>query len=441
MSNLEAFYGPNAGYVLELYERYGENPESVDPATRAVFDRWKQEGELPKATTEAQAESAAGQRQLIESLKRCLREPIFDREIRQLLEQATQDPTRYSALLRRLLSQIHAASTTILYPNQPPSLQPLEDCYRPKRERGDDNHFGWRRLISDAGQIALKLVEIEDQEGKWYRAYFVVLALRLMLLARLYDIRAEINENVVGKEPVKNAFEQPQVVVQKFLEKCSDYHAQIREWGLYEVLPPGWKESGDSTAYNAWSRDFGRASDTEIYWSLFARDIGTELRYQSRRMQLKHLWSKVRYTGPDVQVPAHFLSALPLPESYRKNIYIGIQKSKPFLQALGLWIFKVIAGFGLKPARFVGTVIGTIIFFSLFYFIDDAWARCNHVTWSLGAYLQEIYYAIGNFTSVGTNPGGPCGPRTDVLISIETLMGYFLLSLLAAMLVARIIDR
>ncbi len=34
------FHGPNAGYVLELYERYRQNPDSVDPATRAFFARW-----------------------------------------------------------------------------------------------------------------------------------------------------------------------------------------------------------------------------------------------------------------------------------------------------------------------------------------------------------------------------------------------------------------
>ena len=37
MSDLSAFYGPNAGYALELYDRYRENPEAVDPETRAFF--------------------------------------------------------------------------------------------------------------------------------------------------------------------------------------------------------------------------------------------------------------------------------------------------------------------------------------------------------------------------------------------------------------------
>ncbi len=32
------FYGPNAGYLFDLYENYLNNPASVDPATRAIFD-------------------------------------------------------------------------------------------------------------------------------------------------------------------------------------------------------------------------------------------------------------------------------------------------------------------------------------------------------------------------------------------------------------------
>ena len=37
---LGPFEGVNAGYVLELYERYRQNPESVDPATREAFKTW-----------------------------------------------------------------------------------------------------------------------------------------------------------------------------------------------------------------------------------------------------------------------------------------------------------------------------------------------------------------------------------------------------------------
>jgi 2-oxoglutarate dehydrogenase E1 component len=37
---LEDFPGVNAGYVFDLYERYKENPESVDPAARQAFAEW-----------------------------------------------------------------------------------------------------------------------------------------------------------------------------------------------------------------------------------------------------------------------------------------------------------------------------------------------------------------------------------------------------------------
>ncbi|HET8913097.1 MAG TPA: 2-oxoglutarate dehydrogenase E1 component [Ktedonobacteraceae bacterium] len=40
MNDLQSFYGPNAAYVLELYERYLQDPESVDAATRATFASW-----------------------------------------------------------------------------------------------------------------------------------------------------------------------------------------------------------------------------------------------------------------------------------------------------------------------------------------------------------------------------------------------------------------
>jgi len=37
---LDEFGGVNAGYVLELFERYQQNPQSVDPQTRRIFESW-----------------------------------------------------------------------------------------------------------------------------------------------------------------------------------------------------------------------------------------------------------------------------------------------------------------------------------------------------------------------------------------------------------------
>ncbi len=41
MSELSPFFGPNAGYILELYDRYRQDPEAVDPETRAFFATWQ----------------------------------------------------------------------------------------------------------------------------------------------------------------------------------------------------------------------------------------------------------------------------------------------------------------------------------------------------------------------------------------------------------------
>ncbi len=41
MSAWDPFYGSNAGYLLDLYDRYCEDPSSVDPASRAFFQNWR----------------------------------------------------------------------------------------------------------------------------------------------------------------------------------------------------------------------------------------------------------------------------------------------------------------------------------------------------------------------------------------------------------------
>jgi ABC-2 type transport system ATP-binding protein len=51
------FYGPNLGYVLELYERYREDPESVDVQSREFFEVWKP----PQPETNGHAPGVAGE--------------------------------------------------------------------------------------------------------------------------------------------------------------------------------------------------------------------------------------------------------------------------------------------------------------------------------------------------------------------------------------------
>ncbi len=53
MQHWSDFHGPNAGYILELYERYQRDPTTVDPATRTFFQGWTPPESLALATNGA----------------------------------------------------------------------------------------------------------------------------------------------------------------------------------------------------------------------------------------------------------------------------------------------------------------------------------------------------------------------------------------------------
>jgi len=69
--NLEQFAGVNAAYVLELYERYRQNPESVDPETRKAFESWTPEtAPPPSAGPGMDTRVVVGAANLVESIRR-----------------------------------------------------------------------------------------------------------------------------------------------------------------------------------------------------------------------------------------------------------------------------------------------------------------------------------------------------------------------------------
>src|SRR5512140_720676 len=45
------FPGPNYGYILDLYDRYRANPDSVDQASRTLFDQWTPALQAPPVQT------------------------------------------------------------------------------------------------------------------------------------------------------------------------------------------------------------------------------------------------------------------------------------------------------------------------------------------------------------------------------------------------------
>jgi 2-oxoglutarate dehydrogenase E1 component len=70
MAGWQEFSGLNRGYVFELYDKYRQDPGSVDPATRAVFESWTplQDADAPAAGLSIQ--KIVGAVNLAESIRR-----------------------------------------------------------------------------------------------------------------------------------------------------------------------------------------------------------------------------------------------------------------------------------------------------------------------------------------------------------------------------------
>lgn len=70
--NLEQeFHGPNAGYVLDLYDRYLRDPQAVDDQIRAFFESWKPpvQGEYPAELSEVEAEKVVAATNLAQAIR------------------------------------------------------------------------------------------------------------------------------------------------------------------------------------------------------------------------------------------------------------------------------------------------------------------------------------------------------------------------------------
>ena len=54
----QEFHGPNAAYILDLYERFRQDPTSVDPGTQAFFQQWQPNDSRPLRSSETSEVSA-----------------------------------------------------------------------------------------------------------------------------------------------------------------------------------------------------------------------------------------------------------------------------------------------------------------------------------------------------------------------------------------------
>lgn len=388
---------------------------------------------------------------LDDALNELVADYIADREgdqsLAALLAQAEDphqpDSTRLVDALNRFRSQVYAAREYVLYPDQASNAAPsLALCYL-SSQRGGFSPNGWRSLTSDGGHLALHLFQSfasshsEDADLRRLLADRALAGLRLMLLARMYGVRAEINglPEVPAITDGRNRYQDVQDVLEGFDLAFKQYRAQVRSWQLEEVLRHGELIEGDAAAVDAWSREFGQARDQEYGWNQFARTVGKELRYRRDKLGMRLRWLEVLHRREPDSVPLAHIGRL----RYRgKRLISAIPVRLANLAwALATTAF-MIAGFGRKPGRFALNVALTILAFSVLYFGDEYLVTHCAGQPTLRNYGHALYLAVANFTNVGA---AVCGPFQGALVSVESLMGFFLLSVLAAMLFVWLTDR
>lgn len=368
--------------------------------------------------------------------------PSGELSLAALLAQAEDDPTNYDHALNRYRRQLYAARECVLYPDQVGSGVPsLAECYQPAPQGFSPN--GWRSIVSDGGHLALHLFESfllspKDVELRRMRANRVLTGLRLMLLARMYSVRADINGllemPVIERE--RSRYQSVQDVLSAFDLAFKQYRAQVHTWNLGKTLRHGELIEGDATAIDAWSREFGQARDQEYGWNQFARHVGKELRYRRDTLDMRLRWTEVVYRREPDDIPRSRLRLV----RFRLRRFISAIPAR--LVSLG-WALAttafMIAGFGRKPGRFAANIASVILAFSILYFGDDYLLTQCAGQATLRHYGHALYLAVANFTNLGGS--GSCGPFQGALVSVESLIGYFLLSVLAAMLFVWLTDR
>lgn len=112
MDNLETFYGPNAGYVLELYERFKQDPASVDASTRAVFAAWSPEGQVLEPAPFVRTES--------EPVAREVRSPNGSASSEQEMQEKVARVVAASALAHSIRERGHLGADLDPLGSEPP---------------------------------------------------------------------------------------------------------------------------------------------------------------------------------------------------------------------------------------------------------------------------------------------------------------------------------
>lgn len=335
------------------------------------------------------------------------------------------DGTEYGTATRewaRFISDVQAAAEHIW---RDEFKQDASD--KASRERLQGHQFALRRRAVSLGRIAGQITgdPIEQlRQLEWLVGYARALKL-LEVEARLYQERMRSNfqfyvrPRADAQDGAARARGSPITAINSIM---NTHHNTMHKWDR-ELSKVAGKhlfqlQQSDAQRLRILSKEFGPegVKPDELGWPTEASRVGNKLRYE-------------------------YFDALS-----------SVARRSNWPLAVWLLLFKVSSGYGLRPLRFARLTLGAVGTFTAFFFASDlflsgAQARqaCGiyHVVWGwpdiLNTLGQHIYIALTTMTTLGADPK-PCGLGADVLLTAAAVTGYFLLAMLAALLVQQMTE-
>lgn len=297
----------------------------------------------------------------------------------------------------------------------------------------------WERLASEIQQQADQSREKAIQAkgtGATTDERLLALAhalLHLWVEARLYAVRARTNFRVyhnarqalISKRPTARlerippgfglAHEERRQVRAEVGQIVADYQRALREFDtkLHDRHVKEWRRFtrwfGDAQQFRVWSETFGITgvmAEREPGWEFVAATVGNELYYTYRNM-LRH---------------EHFL--------------VRSQWSSAFV----LWVYQVVAGYGFRPGRAARVALSTFALFSVLHAMDDYTTPGCGMALTVERIQYYVAVSVSSFTNLGS-VAVPCGRFHVLLLSAESLVGYFLLAVLTTLFIQSLLDR
>jgi len=121
-----------------------------------------------------------------------------------------------------------------------------------------------------------------------------------------------------------------------------------------------------------------------------------------------------------------------------KNVPLGF-RIKSFFRWIGLSLFHVFTGFGEHWWKTALWALGVIGFFWFLYWIGGAlgWLRLDIDPTVAPMWLQNLYFSVVTFATLGFGDIAPACGWTQVLVIFEVIFGYVFLGLIITIIARR----